>query len=172
MDHFEMVEKLRSKVNVSYEEAKAALEASDWDLLDALVYLENRGKVYPGEEARYTTRQEPRPEPAPYSEKEQVKGVLERLLSSLRELIYKGNKTYLVFSYRGKTYLELPLTLVALLLIINFVFVGVVLVVGMFGGLRYSIRGDHVGDSVHRMMDKAQDAVDSIKSGVQDKKKE
>ena len=39
MDHFEMVEKLRAKANVSYEEAKAALEASDWDILDALVLL-------------------------------------------------------------------------------------------------------------------------------------
>ncbi|NLO13382.1 MAG: ubiquitin, partial [Clostridiales bacterium] len=44
MDHFEMVEKLRQKANVSYEEAKAALEHSEWDLLDALVYLESQGK--------------------------------------------------------------------------------------------------------------------------------
>ena len=45
MDHFEMVEKLRTKANVTYEEAKAALEASDWDILDALVLLESEGKV-------------------------------------------------------------------------------------------------------------------------------
>ena len=29
MDHYEMVETLRAKANVTYEEAKAALEASD-----------------------------------------------------------------------------------------------------------------------------------------------
>ena len=40
MDHYEMVENLRTKANVTYEEAKAALEASDWDMLDALVLLE------------------------------------------------------------------------------------------------------------------------------------
>ena len=40
MTNYEMVELLRQKANVSYEEAKAALEASDWDLLDAIVLLE------------------------------------------------------------------------------------------------------------------------------------
>ena len=60
MDHFEMVEKLRTKANVSYEEAKAALEASDWDILDALVLLESEGKVNNGEaKAEYTTQEKP-----------------------------------------------------------------------------------------------------------------
>ena len=36
MESFEKVEKLRQRANVSYEEAKAALEASGWDLLDAM----------------------------------------------------------------------------------------------------------------------------------------
>ena len=58
MDHFEMVEKLRAKANVSYEEAKAALEASDWDMLDALVLLENEGKVKDAPEAKEYTTQE------------------------------------------------------------------------------------------------------------------
>ena len=37
MEHIDMVEKLRQKANVSYEEAKQALEKNEWDLLDALV---------------------------------------------------------------------------------------------------------------------------------------
>ena len=45
MDNFEKVEKLRERANVSYEEAKAALEASNWDLLDAMIYLEKSGKT-------------------------------------------------------------------------------------------------------------------------------
>lgn len=171
MDHFEMVEKLRSKVNVSYEEAKAALEASDWDLLDALVYLENRGKVS-GEEASYTTRQEPHPEASPQSGGQQVKGVMERLLSSLRDLIHKGNKTMMDISFRGKSYLELPMTLVVPLLVLGFPAVPLIVLVGMFLGLRYSFRGENISDSMNKAMDKAYETVDSIKSGVQDKSKE
>lgn len=40
MDNFEKVEKLREKANVSYEEAKQALENCNWDILDAMIYLE------------------------------------------------------------------------------------------------------------------------------------
>ena len=45
MDHFEMTEKLRERANVSYEEAKEALELNEWDILEAIVYLEREGKT-------------------------------------------------------------------------------------------------------------------------------
>ena len=45
MDHLEMVERLSSKANVSLEEAKEALEANDWDLLDALLMLQSKEKL-------------------------------------------------------------------------------------------------------------------------------
>ena len=45
MDHLEKAEKLRKHADVSYEEAKKALEESDWDILDALILLESQGKV-------------------------------------------------------------------------------------------------------------------------------
>ena len=59
MDHFEMVEKLRQKTQVSYEDAKSALEACDWDLLDALVYLEQQGKLQNEHKASYSTKKVP-----------------------------------------------------------------------------------------------------------------
>ena len=37
MEQLEKVEKLRERADVSYEEAKEALEDCDWDLLDAMV---------------------------------------------------------------------------------------------------------------------------------------
>ena len=45
MDRFELVEKLVKSTGVSYADAKAALEASGWDLLDAAVWLERNGKT-------------------------------------------------------------------------------------------------------------------------------
>ncbi len=45
MATLEQVEKLREKANVSFEEAKAALDACNGDLLDALIYLEKQGRV-------------------------------------------------------------------------------------------------------------------------------
>ncbi|MGM9974626.1 MAG: ubiquitin, partial [Clostridiaceae bacterium] len=40
MDKINLVDKLRTKANISYEEAKVALENNNWDILDAMVYLE------------------------------------------------------------------------------------------------------------------------------------
>ena len=45
MDQFEKVEKLKERANVTYEEAKQALEASGWDVLEAMIYLEKQGKA-------------------------------------------------------------------------------------------------------------------------------
>lgn len=43
----EQVEALRARAEVSYEEARAALEDSGGDLLDALIALERAGKLRP-----------------------------------------------------------------------------------------------------------------------------
>ena len=58
MENLEKVEKLRERANVSYEEAKEALEASNWDLLDAMVYLEKQGKTKAPEQTAYSTNYE------------------------------------------------------------------------------------------------------------------
>ena len=59
MEHLEKVEKLKEKANVSYEEAKAALESCDWDILDALVKLESEGKVNGTDTAAFSTQGSP-----------------------------------------------------------------------------------------------------------------
>ena len=58
MEQLEKVEKLRERADVSYEEAKEALEACDWDLLDAMVWLEKRGKVKGPSKESFTTSYE------------------------------------------------------------------------------------------------------------------
>ena len=55
MEQFEKVEKLREKTGVSYEDAKKALEEHDWDMLEAIVALENEGKIKKPEVSTYTT---------------------------------------------------------------------------------------------------------------------
>ena len=47
MEKLEMIEKLRERAQVTYDEAREALEQADGDLLDALIILERQGKVAP-----------------------------------------------------------------------------------------------------------------------------
>ena len=63
----EMVERLKEKADVSYAQAKEALEYSGGNLLDALIYLEEKGAIPRTESAYYSTKSEtpPQAEPAP-----------------------------------------------------------------------------------------------------------
>ncbi len=45
MEKLKLVDKLKNKANISYEEAKDVLEKSNWDMLEAMLYLEAHGKV-------------------------------------------------------------------------------------------------------------------------------
>ena len=59
----EQVERLREKADVSYGQAKAALEYSGGNLLDALIYLEEQGVIPRPEDAYYSTKNEAPPPP-------------------------------------------------------------------------------------------------------------
>ncbi len=162
MDHFEMVEKLRQKAHVSYEEAKAALEQSDWDLLDALVTLENQGKINSQQGESYTTRKEEAPR---QPEDTDVKGALSRFFTFLAEAINKINKINIQVSRHGKETFTLPLSVLILMLVFMFWWVVPLAVVGLFLGFRYRVQGAGIAESVNKAMDKAAEAAEQIKSG-------
>lgn len=60
----EMAERLREKANVSYTQAKEALEYSGGNLLDALIYLEEKGAISRMEGAYFSTKSEVAPPPS------------------------------------------------------------------------------------------------------------
>jgi|WetSurMetagenome_2_1015567.scaffolds.fasta_scaffold699670_2 hypothetical protein len=164
MDHFEMVEKLRAKANVSYEDAKNALEASNWDLLDALVLLEGEGKTY-------TTKEKPA-EPVETKEKKRASnpGWFPRLLTAVSKIVSKGNAISFQVHKNGKLIFSLPLTALVLLLVFLFWCVFILSVVGLFFNFRYSFHGEHVNEGVNRVMDKASGIADNIKNNIHEDK--
>ena len=164
MDHFEMVEKLRQKANVSYEEAKAALEASDWDILDALVLLESEGKMKEGEPqpAEYTTQSK---KTYDYTTKNgnqvhaEISGGLMKLWGLVKKLFQKGNSNQFVVTRQGEELISLPVTVLVILLVCFWWLSVILLLVGLFLGARYSFRGPDSNRQVNAWMDKAADAV-------------
>ena len=172
MDHFEMVEKLRTKANVTYEEAKAALEASDWDILDALVLLESEGKVKDAPEHKEYTTQEKKEYTWQTKNGDEVKmsvsSALSKLWAWIKELIRKGNKNQFVISRRNKNMFDqpmeeliaFPITVLVLLILVPGVglpTILIALVIGLFLGARYSFRGPDINNKVNDFMGKAQE---------------
>ncbi len=166
MTNFEMVEMLREKANISYEEAKAALEQANWDLLDAMVLLEKEGKVM-GNEAggSYSTKSEEKKEPEQkHRGPEGMRSALKWLGEKAAWLLRIGNTNHLVFSRGGKEVFSLPVTVCVVLLLCGFWFVLAALVIGLFCGVRYSFRGPDLGkQAINDAMDRAAEATEKVK---------
>ena len=166
MTHYEMVEKLAEKMGVTLEEAKTALEACDWEMLDAALKLEKEHGA--ASERAYSTRPEPE---AAKSRREQAKerrrGVVHGLGDLIRSLFNMGNRNRFEVRKGDEVTLELPVTVLVLLLIFAFWVCIPLLVIGLFAGFRYSFSGAELGrESVNHAMDKAAEAVEKVKEEV------
>ena len=165
MTNYEMVEKLSEKMGVSLEEAKTALEASDWDMLDAALLLE---KEHGGEANTYTTRQERKQVEAEPTHRG-GRYALNRLGRVVKHLFDVGNRNR--FEVRRKNseeiVLDMPTTAMVLLLIFAFWVCVPLLVIGLFGGFRYSFSGAELGrESINKAMDKAAEAADKVMDDI------
>lgn len=170
MTNFEMVETLREKANISYEEAKAALERSNWDLLDAMLLLEKEGKVNAGA-GSYTTR--------PAEEKARKKsgrdsggqGAFQWLGRTFCKLLRIGNENYFVVSRAGRELFSLPVTVFVVLMLLGFWFLVAALVIGLFCGLRYAFRGPNLGrDSINNAINRAADMAENVREELRSEK--
>jgi len=165
MTNFEMVERLRANVNVSYEEAKAALEASDWDLLEAMVLLEKEGKVDSGSAASYTTREDAHA--GCDRDAERFKAVMGRVGEKLKKGVDYLMRNTFEISRKDKVMLSLPVLVLLVFLLLRMWPVLIVLIVGLFFGFRYAFRGPDLGKKpINDAMDKAAGVAENIKAEV------
>ncbi len=88
MDNLTKIDLIRERMNVSYEAAKQALETSNWDVIEALVKLEQGSK---------NSREE-----------FFVKG--NELVDKVKELIKKGNVAKIRVKQEEKVLIEIPVT--------------------------------------------------------------
>ena len=183
MEKLEKVELVREKCNVSYEEAREALEACNYDVLDAIVMLEQAHEttrrmpsdVPPAPEAPEAAYELPGaphaaeaaadPEPA---ERKTAKftRAWKSFCAQCEALFSAGMKTSFVAERHDEVVFEVPV----LLVIIGLLMWGAslwLLIVGLFLGFRYRIEGTgKVTDGVNEVMDKAADAAADIKQSV------
>ena len=169
----EMVERLKAKANVSYGQAKEALEYSGGNLLDALIYLEEKGSIPRAEGAYYSTKNEtppppPQPEPLPIRPPQREKkkrpdapprskqeGGARRFFHTLRRWLIDNE---LEIWRRDQPITALPVLILVLLLCCAPWVTIPVLLLGLFLGFRYRFSGpDLERDSLNGMISSAAD---------------
>lgn len=173
MDNFEKVEKLKERANVSYEEAKQALEACGWDILEAMIYLEKMGKITGGAtRMNFSTEQEQKQQNSAQTEgKESFGDVMARFGRWCAKWIDKGNVNSFCIEKNGKEILRVPVTLLIVLLIFTFWIIVPLMIIGLFLDMRYHFRGPDVKSvDLNRAMDTVADAAENLKSDIVDQK--
>jgi len=178
----EQVEKLREYADISYDEAKIALENAGGDILQALIDLEREGKVKPPQGGgQYNSGSiqvsgDDQQNDANYSktktknstgEKSAFSRNMGRFFRWLGEVIHKGNVNALVVEKNGTSIMRLPITVLVILLICAFWIVVPLLVVGMFFSFRYYFQGPDIQSSkVNDAMDTVANAAEEIKNDM------
>lgn len=165
MDNFEKVEKLKERAKVSYEEARNALEKCNWDMLDAMIYLEKNGKVEAPEQESYSTQNVITIVEAPKEEKKSFMDYLKQFGYWCCRLVEKGNRNSFCVDRDGEEIINLPLTVLVVLLLCAFWIVLPLLIVGLFFNMKYRFAGPDM-HSVDTELNKAMDGAANVASNI------
>ena len=144
MDHLDMTERLVQKAGVTYEEAKAALERSGWDMLRAIIDLEQQGKVTQqnSEQAKEDSKMETNQERG-----EAATQAFEKAGGFITRLVEKGNRNRLEVRRSSRLLFTLPLTVLVILGILCFWLIWPGMLIAWFFGWRYSLEGPDMRSS-------------------------
>lgn len=174
MEHYELVEKLTERANVTAEEAAAVLESCDWELLEAMIRLEREGKLYSNGAHAGTKHDEVTFEDCAENEQTEKDGPAARrerrgrLGALLKKLLRQGMENYLVVKREGKVLLELPVLIAGVLTLALFWLVVILLIIGLCTRCEFSLRGRELGtesinNGIHDVTDAAQDIVEQVR---------
>ena len=177
MDKINLVDKLRTKANISYEEAKVALENNNWDILDAMVYLEDTGRVKkPSISVFYTN--EDKESYTSYGEiaktdenrdyrgnesKNDFNGIFEAIIKAIDTC----NNIFIEIIRRDTVLLKVPLTVLILLFFFAFWIIIPLMIVALFFEIEFLIATNRVDigklNEVNKIFSKRSQAAKDIK---------
>ena len=169
MERNEMIKKLMEKAYVTNEEAQEVLEKCNWDLLDAIIYLERNGKVENNETTTIIEVKEEEQKKEDYSKKKDesyggIAEVIGRIFKCLGKIISKGNKNYFEIKKDNEKPIRISLTISIILLILFMPPTVVLLIIGLFCGYKYSVGGPNMNcDGVNDVFEKVSESADTIK---------
>ncbi len=179
MDNFEKVEALKDKANVSYEDAKEAMEACNYDMLDAMIYLEKQGKVNAGSTASYTTSsgtdtsQEFEQAQRSYEnscQRSTFGEVVNKFGKWCGRVIQKSTEIDFCVTKQDKLLLKVPVLVFVLALLIAFGFFMILLVIGLFCDCKYYFQGmDSATIDLNQICEQASETCENIKKDFQNK---
>lgn len=180
MTTLENVEKICSMAGLSYEEAKAVLDAVNGDLLEAVISLEKQGKIqaplgggYFNSDKANGSQEAP---PNLTAEKEHHYNkksgnnfgtFVKKVCKLCWKIIHKGNINSFEIFTDTEIKASFPVTVLAVLLIFAFWVTIPLIIIGLFFNLRYRFVGpDFSSTTINNAMDSAAEAAENLKKSI------
>ncbi len=180
MKSYEMVEMLSEKAHVTLDKAKEALENSNWDMLDAAIYLEKKSVEQSGTQAQSYNVQ---PVQIPnYQQNAQTQNdfnaqkkeskkecsfskAFGRFCGIVKNLFKDGMASSFIVTKSEKQIAEIPVAAFVILMICFFEILVPLMIVGLFFDFKYSFRGKGVEKiTLNDVMQKASSVSEQMKS--------
>lgn len=172
----QQVEELRKYADISFNEAKVALEETEGDLLQAIINLEKRGRINgPKDGGFYSSQtseennQSSSVNNGPKTEFYEESGttfseLIGKFTAFMGKLFNKGNRNNFVVIKDGKKVMSIPVTVLAILAVFTFWITIPILIIGLFFGYKYRFNGPELGkENVNKAMDSVSEAAENIK---------
>ena len=174
MTNFEKVEKLVQKANVSYEEAKAALDKAEGDLLDAVILLEKEGKTQAPRQSSFSTEYEQQTQYVSvagkveddrrsYDKDAQRQERKEKVKKGFGNIVDFLTRNFLLIKRNGELVVKLPLWAVILIFLAAWHISIIAVIVSLFFGVTYSFKGEAKMSAANTVMDKVSSAAEKVK---------
>ena len=190
MENYQKIEKLVNTAGCSYEDAKAALEACGWDMIDAVISLEREGKVKKETAAQTAPEAEEAVEVIPEVSAEKISGDNTQQITYVYEEGASGNKDskeapkrergfwkrikriltknrMVILKSDGKQIVDLPIWIPVIALIAFFWATLIIAAIAMLFGCRFHFEGEDLGKTnINNTMDKATDYAEKVKDDL------
>ena len=158
MEMFEKVDMLRSRANVSYEDAKNALERSNGDVLEAMIILEREGK---------TSNQGAESANAGFA----AQGCCDKNRSDsvgakCKSLLHKSTVNYLAIDRKEERLVRIPVLAMVLMLLFAFPVTIIATVVALFLDCKFSFEGQDEMKAANNVCAKAGELAGQVKEKV------
>ncbi len=162
MDRFEMIERLRERADISYEEARDVLDQAGGDLLEAMVLLEKQGRIRnngSGADA----------EGAGASDDSCTAGK-KRERSALGKAVHAAwnflTHTSFHMKHEQKEIFVMPSWAFALLMLFFWHTLVPLMIISLFFNIRYSFDGSEDVAAVNAVLDRAGSFADNVENDV------
>jgi len=184
MDRFEIIEKLRERADISYEEAREILEQANGDLLEAIVLLEKQGKLRQPEEntGAFTAQGNPSQDgtyesaanEAGHPDGSRSSGAdtasAQRKKGAFRKAFHNAGSflahTAFHLSHEGRELVVMPTWTFALLMLFFWEVLVPVMLIALFFNVRYAFDDSEQAEALNDLCSKAGSFAEGFESGL------